>query len=220
MKGAFRPMTGAPGAGTLDTIGPRQKLGTGMAPVERASAQQRGFTLIELMVTVSVAAVLLAVAAPSFSRLIASNRITTQSNEFVGGLNLARAEAVRQGQGVSIRSESAGIDFGTGWKVFKDPAFGGGATAPATADVIRHATTPSGRTTLRRVTLSGTTYTDATTSLADRMYVAFNARGGNNSGSTAYFRVCDANNSALPGRIVQVTVVGRVSLASSSTTCP
>lgn len=191
-----------------------------MTREERSSAQQSGFTLIELMVTVAVAAVLLSIAAPSFSRLIASNRITAQTNEFVGGLNLARAEAVRQGQGVSIRSDSAGIDFGTGWKVFKDPTYGGGAVAPVTADVIRHATTPSGRTTLRRVTLSGTTYTDATTSLADRMYVSFNARGGNNGGSPAYFRVCDASNSALPGRIVQVTTVGRVSVASSSTTCP
>jgi type IV fimbrial biogenesis protein FimT len=70
------------------------------------------------------------------------------------------------------------------------------------------------------VTLSGTTYTDAASSLTDRSYVAFNARGGNNGGGTAYFRVCDATNSALPGRIVQVTTVGRVSLASSSATCP
>ena len=189
-----------------------------MARVKRGSAQQSGFTLIELMVTVSVAAVLLAIAAPSFSRLIAGNRITTQTNEFVGGLNLARAEAVRRGQGVSIRSDSSDIEFGTAWTVFSDPTFAG--AAPAGTAVIRHATAPAGRTTLRRVTLASSTYTDATSSLTDRSYVAFNARGGNNSGGTAYFRVCDATNSALPGRIVQVTAVGRVSLASSSTTCP
>lgn len=169
------------------------------------------------MVTVAVAAVLLGLAAPSFSRLIANNRLATQTNEFVGGLNLARAEAVRQGQGVSIRSDSAGIDFGTGWKVFKDATSAG--AAPTDANVIRHSTTPSGRTTLRRVTLSGTTYTDATVSLTDRMYVAFNARGGNNAGGSAYFRVCDSKNTALPGRIVQVTAVGRVTLASSSAVC-
>ena len=195
-----------------------------MARVERGSAQQSGFTLIELMVTVSVAAVLLAIAAPSFSRLIAGNRITTQTNEFVGGMNLARAEAVRRGQGVSIRADIAdvsgnlGIDFATGWTVFSDPTFAG--ATPASTAVIRHATAPAGRTTLRRVTLASGVYTDATSSLTDRSYVAFNARGGNNSGGTAYFRVCDATNSALAGRIVQVTTVGRVSLASSSTTCP
>ena len=180
-------------------------------------ARHGGFTLIELMVTVTVAAVLLRVAIPSFSRLIANNRLATQTNELVGGLNLARSEAVRQGQGVSIRSDSGGSDFGTGWRVFKDPTSAG--AAPADANVIRHATTPSGRTTLRRVTLSGTTYTDATVSLTDRMYVVFNARGGNNAGGLAFFRVCDASNTALPGRIVQVSAVGRVSLASSNAVC-
>lgn len=185
---------------------------------QRPGAPQRGFTLIELMVTVTVAAVLLGIAAPSFSRLIANNRLATQTNEFVGGLNLARSEAVRQGQGVSIRSDSAGIDFGTGWKVYKDVNSAGAAPATS-ADVIRHATTPSGRTSLRRVTLASGVYTDATTSLTDRMYVAFNARGGNNAGGSAYFRVCDATNSALRGRIVQVSAVGRVSLASSNAIC-
>jgi len=182
------------------------------------SSRHSGFTLIELMVTVTVAAILMGLAAPSFTRLMASNRITTQTNEFVGGLNLARSEAVRQAQGVSVRSDSGDLNFAAGWRVYRDPTSAGAAPAIST-DVIRHATASTGRTTLRRVTLSGTTYTDATTSLTDRMYVAFNARGGNNAGGSAYFRVCDSLNTALPGRIVQVAAVGRVSLVSSAAVC-
>jgi type IV fimbrial biogenesis protein FimT len=185
---------------------------------KRRGTPQRGFTLIELMVTMTVAAVLLGLAAPSVSRLIANNRITSQTNEFVGGLNLARAEAVRQGRGVTLRADTAGIDFAPGWTVYKDPS-AAAADPAATTDVIRHATASNTKTTLRRVTLSGSTYTDATSSVTDRRYVAFNARGGNNAGGSAFFRVCDSTNTALPGRIVQVAAVGRVSLVTAAAVC-
>ena len=181
--------------------------------------RQRGFTLVELMVTLALMAILVGIAVPSFSTMIANNRIATQTNELVGALNLARSEAVRRGQGVSIRSTAAGIEFATGWRIFNDPGLTG--AAPATDDVLRESTSLAGRTTLRRVTKTGTTsYADATSSLTDRMYVVFNSRGGNNAGASAYFRVCDARDTTIPGRILQVSTVGRISLDSSTATCP
>jgi type IV fimbrial biogenesis protein FimT len=62
----------------------------------------RGFTLIELLVLMAVLAVVAAVAIPSFSMLIESNQLTTTSNDLVGALNSARAEAVRLGEPVSL----------------------------------------------------------------------------------------------------------------------
>lgn len=56
---------------------------------------QRGFTLLELIVTVAVAAVLLALAVPSFQNMIASNALSTASNDFVSALNLARMQAIK-----------------------------------------------------------------------------------------------------------------------------
>jgi type IV fimbrial biogenesis protein FimT len=62
----------------------------------------RGFTLLELMVTVAVLAILLTVGVPSFRDLIQNNRVTTQTNELVTALNFARAEAVKRGRSVQV----------------------------------------------------------------------------------------------------------------------
>ena len=188
--------------------------------MNRAGARRQGFTLIELMVTLAVAGVLLALGIPSLTRLVSSNRIALQTNEFVTALNLARSEAVKRGQGVAIRSTGSGlgIDFASGWQVFNDANADG--VLGSSSDIIRETSALSGRTTLKRVTCTGSTCTDATSALTDRQYLVFNARGGNNGGTPAWFRACDAGNTSLPGRIVQVTAVGRVSLSSSTATCP
>lgn len=55
----------------------------------------QGFTLVELMVTIAVAAILAAIAFPSFQSTIRSNRMATSSNEILGAIALARTEAVR-----------------------------------------------------------------------------------------------------------------------------
>jgi type IV fimbrial biogenesis protein FimT len=56
----------------------------------------RGFTLIELMVTVVVIAVLAAIAAPSLIQFIRSSRLTAAANQFQGDLQLARREAIKR----------------------------------------------------------------------------------------------------------------------------
>jgi len=74
-----------------------------------------GFTLIELMITLVVLAILLAVGVPSFNNLIENNRVTAQANSLLGAVNLARSEAVKRGVPVSVRSEDGG--FEEGWCV-------------------------------------------------------------------------------------------------------
>ncbi|OCW96968.1 GspH/FimT family pseudopilin [Alishewanella sp. HH-ZS] len=59
-----------------------------------------GFTLIEVMVTVAVLAIVITVAVPSFGNLLAANRLTGQSNELLGALALARNEAIKQNQDI------------------------------------------------------------------------------------------------------------------------
>ena len=66
------------------------------------STRQQGFTLVELMVTLAVAIILLAVGMPLFSGIVGSNRATTQANTFLAGFKLARSEAVKRGADVSV----------------------------------------------------------------------------------------------------------------------
>jgi len=62
----------------------------------RAVARMSGFSLMELMTTLVVAGVLLAVAVPSFNEMMVNSRITAQANDFVGAINFARSEAIKR----------------------------------------------------------------------------------------------------------------------------
>lgn len=82
------------------------------------------FTLVEMMITVAVAAILIAVAAPNFIRTIESNTILSITDELSSSLRLSREEALRQGLPVTICASSnqstCGGTWNDGWIVFVD----------------------------------------------------------------------------------------------------
>lgn len=84
-----------------------------MKPVHR---QLRGFTLTELMVTVSIMGILLALGLPSMADWIANSRIRSSSDSILAGLQLARAEAIRRN--ANIRFLMVG-DTGA-WQVIRE----------------------------------------------------------------------------------------------------
>lgn len=79
---------------------------------------QLGFTLVELFIAVAVAAVLLAVATPSFTRLMAKSGATQTSNDLLGDLATARTQAASRQQTVCL-APIAG-DWLKGWDVKAD----------------------------------------------------------------------------------------------------
>lgn len=79
--------------------------------------KQNGFTLVELMIGLAIVAIVLSIGVPSFGDLIRNNRMTTQVNELVGALNLARSEAVKRGQSINVTAASGGSNWKAGWTV-------------------------------------------------------------------------------------------------------
>lgn len=108
----------------------------------RAMNRKRGFTLIELVITVALAAILLTIGVPSFQQMIRNNRAATHANEFMSALNLARSEAVKRSVRVSLCPSTnqvactGGTDWSDGWIVFVDTA-ATDADAPVVGEVLR-----------------------------------------------------------------------------------
>lgn len=109
-----------------------------------ARASSRGFTLIELMVTLAVAAVLAGLAAPSIKDFIVRSRMTNIGNEFTSGVLRARNEAINRNTCVTLCKstsaggaapvcDTAGDDWQVGWIAFLNPSCNSAANAPADA---------------------------------------------------------------------------------------
>ncbi|MEW5754837.1 MAG: GspH/FimT family pseudopilin [Pseudomonadota bacterium] len=75
----------------------------------------RGFTLVELMVTLSIAALLLTLAVPSFTEMLANNRMITNVNQFVVAMNFARSEAIKRNAAIDVTAN--GGDWKNGWTI-------------------------------------------------------------------------------------------------------
>jgi type IV fimbrial biogenesis protein FimT len=84
--------------------------------------RSRGFSLIELLVVMAIAAVLFGIGVPNMQQYVVSSKLSSASNEFFTALNVARSEAVRRGVQVTLVTNGApnSRDWTTGWTMFVD----------------------------------------------------------------------------------------------------
>jgi type IV fimbrial biogenesis protein FimT len=102
---------------------------------------QHGFTMVELIVVISIVGILMAIGAPSYRYVTTANRIAGEINGLLGDLQFARAEAIKEGSTVSVCASSDGATcsgsstWTTGWIVFTDT--GAIGTVDGTDAVLR-----------------------------------------------------------------------------------
>src|ERR1035438_3999731 len=85
----------------------------GERPASRCSGEMTlnrmcGFTLVEILIAVAVVAILLTIGIPSFRYVTNSNRIAAEINGLLGDMQYARAEAVKEGQTVTVCESNDG----------------------------------------------------------------------------------------------------------------
>lgn len=86
-----------------------------------------GFTLTELLVVITIVAILMGLGVPSYKYVTVSNRLSAEVNGLLGDMQLARAEAIKAGSSVTVCSSANGAtcsgstDWSGGWIVFTDP---------------------------------------------------------------------------------------------------
>ncbi|MFO1224796.1 MAG: GspH/FimT family pseudopilin [Burkholderiaceae bacterium] len=170
----------------------------------RAPRAARGLTLIEMMVTVSVLIILLAVGVPSFRDLIDRNRIAAEVNSLISDLQFARSEAIRQGLPVIVCASSDGTGcsgnntWHGGWIVFTDVDGSGTKGSAAAEPVMRQRTAFAGSDTLADASAGAVTQ------------LAFNREGfASLGGGTVMLtlRTSPANSAQL--RCVEINRIGR-----------
>ncbi|MFZ2525132.1 MAG: GspH/FimT family pseudopilin [Candidatus Ferrigenium altingense] len=82
----------------------------------QSKQRQTGVTMIELMIVITIAAILAALAAPSFSDFIDNTRLTSTMSQLSSDLNRARNEAIKRNSWVLVCARSTNTACGTNWR--------------------------------------------------------------------------------------------------------
>jgi type IV fimbrial biogenesis protein FimT len=176
-------------------------------------ATARGFTIVELMVTLAVAGMLTAMAVPAFNNFVLNDRDIGQINSLVASFNYARSEAIKLNNGgVQMCTSSDGLNCngGTNWNggwIVKE-------TLPnaASATVVQYVPAFAGANTVKVGAPTQTGVTFSSTGLVDQ---------------SVTIQVCDTRGSAY-SRDVEVNATGRVaasqtpgrSVSGAALSCP
>jgi len=183
--------------------------------------KQRGFTLVELMITLAVAAIVVTIGVPSFREVIRNNRIVTQTNELVATLNLARIEAIKRGVQVTICKASytsstpptacsTSASWNDGWIIYADQGSINGVITTSEGDeiiLVKEAMAAGFKLS------SGGNFTN---------WVSFIPTGsskGSSGLSNDKFTLC-LDNKADIGREITVNTAGRVWIKKGASSCP
>ena len=161
-----------------------------------------GVTLVELMATVGILAVVVVAGSASFRATLASGRVAAMENEFIAGMAFARSEAVRRGRAVrfsAVDAAAASNEWGPGFRVWLDEDDDGDFTADDDVELRIRATEGAG---------------PSFDSVGNVTEVRFTSAGfisgfvgDTPSASSSSFRLCDGKS----GRLITLRATGQIS---------
>lgn len=172
----------------------------------------KGYSLIELLIVISIVGILAALSAPSFQDTIEASNTNSQIKVMLTTLNLARSEAIKRGQDVSICASDDGADctadtWSDGWLVFVDnngDADGDAGSVDAGDEIIRVYDSLGAASTMT-----------FTTDLFAYNSLGFSATGGNQT-----FLLCPASGNAANARSIAIGPSGRGRRVEDGLACP
>jgi type IV fimbrial biogenesis protein FimT len=154
----------------------------------------KGLTLIELLVTLAVVAIVVAFGLPSLQKTSQSSRLTSAINTLSGDMAFARSEAVTRNKSIRIRTVNGGGDWSGGWVV----------ETVDTATALRNAPALPAN-----IVLNGLAGADSITFRSD----------GTQTGASASFLTCKSGESGSYGRQIDINASGRIQLFDKKN-CP
>lgn len=174
--------------------------------VQKGKKHQQGLTLVELIVTLALGAIVMTMGVPSFSAAIDRYRLTSEVNRFVSNVQLARSEAMKRNQVVSICRSINGSTCGgnadyvyeDGWLLYADSTGRDNNYHSSNDSLIQVADSTAGDVTIRSNT-------------AGNRWLSFSATGMLAENSSAEYRFCvDLQNSnSIPGRKLTISLSGQ-----------
>lgn len=162
----------------------------------------KGFTIVELMVTLAVAAILMGFAVPAFNEFVRQRTMTAAGNDFVLAVTFARSEAIRRGAPVSVQAyeDENDNEWGLGYCVVVGGGGGPDCDAAPAEDVLR-----------RFDPLDAQFTFDATAGAPTTGRLTFGARGMLTPlpAGPGEVLLCNTDESVTRGRRITITPIGQ-----------
>ena len=173
----------------------------------RQRSRHSGLTLLELLITMVLAAIIAALAAPSFFSLIKNNQISSARTSLLAGIQLARAEALERKTPVTICASThgggCGGDWTDGWIVFTDIDSSGSI---GTGDVLVEVHDGYGGTALGDDGTGGT--------------ITYLVTGMKNNAGAQNIGFCDEHGSAnIQGKTISISATGSAGMSKAGAGC-
>lgn len=177
----------------------------------------QGFTLLELMITLAVAAIMMSIALPSFMGLIRDSRMTTDANIILTSINYARSEAVTRNVQVTILRQGGGVsEWEGGWNIFTD--FNGNGICDDGCDA-----TNLGEDELLKTydgVEKGYTLRTGGNYPTWMAYLPSGMSEGSGPNVNDTFRLCDPDADTINSRAININVLGRARISRGTALCP